>query len=47
MTDDVYGIEKWGKDFFQILGNGNLGLKNPLKSRSRPVDLTKIVKKLN
>ena len=47
MTDDVYGIEKWGKDFFQILMNGNLGLKNPLKLKSRPVDLTKIVKKLN
>ena len=47
MANDIYGIEKWGKDFFQILGNGNLWLKNPLKLRNKPVDLTKIVKKLN
>ena len=47
MTNDIYGIEKWGKDFFKILSNGNLGLLNPLKIDSKPVDLTKIVKKLN
>ena len=47
MTNDIYGIEKWGKDFFKILSNGNLGLLNPLKINSKPVDLTKIVKKLN
>ena len=47
MMNDIYGIEKWGKDFFKILSNGNLGLLNPLKIKNRPVDLTKIVKKLN
>ena len=47
MINDIYGIEKWGKDFFQILNNGNLGLLNPLKIKSKPIDLTKIVKKLN
>jgi len=47
MTIDIYGIEKWGKDFFKILSNGNLGLLNPLKIKNKPVDLTKIVKKLN
>ena len=45
MTIDIYGIEKWGKDFFKILSNGNLGLLNPLKIKNKPVDLTKIVKK--
>ena len=47
MTNDIYGIEKWGKGFFKILENGNLGLLNPLKKQSKPIDLTKIVKKLN
>jgi len=47
MTNDIYGIEKWGKGFFKILENGNLGLLNPLKKQSKPVDLIKIVKKLN
>ena len=47
MTNDIYGIEKWGKEFFKILNNGNLGLLNPLKINSKPVDLTQIVKKLN
>ena len=46
MINDIYGIEKWGKDFFKILSNGNLGLLNPLKINSKPVDLTKIVQKL-
>ena len=47
MTNDIYGIEKWGKGFFKILENGNLGLLNPLKKQSKPTDLTEIVKKLN
>ena len=47
MTNDIYGIEKWGKGFFKILENGNLGLLNPLKKQSKPIDLTKIIKKLN
>ncbi len=47
MIDDVYGIEKWGKEYFKILRNGNLGLLNPLKIRNQPVDLNKIIKKLN
>ena len=47
MTNDIYGIEKWGKGFFKILENGSLGLLNPLKKQSKPIDLTNIVKKLN
>ena len=47
MTYDTYGIEKWGKKFFQVLSNGNLGLLNPLKIKNKPIDLTKVVKKLN
>ena len=47
MTNDIYGIEKWGEGFFKILENGNLGLLNPLKKQNKPIDLTKIVKKLN
>ena len=43
MTNDIYGIEKWGKGFFKILENGSLGLLNPLKKQSKPIDLTKIV----
>ena len=47
MTNDIYGIEKWGKSFFKILENGSLGLLNPLKKKNKPIDLNKIVKKLD
>ena len=47
MKNDIYGIEKWGKIFFKILRNGNLGLLNPLKKSNPPVDLTSIIKSLN
>ena len=40
----IYGINKWGGNFFKILDNGNLGLLNPLKLQSKPIDLTKIIK---
>ena len=47
MLNDIYGIEKWGKDFFKVLSNGNLGLLNPLKIDRKPIDLINIVKRLN
>ena len=47
MNFDVYGINKWGRDFFTILKNGNLGLCNPLKKNNIPVDLISIIKFLN
>ena len=39
MTNDIYGIEKWGKGFFKILENGNLGLLNPLKNLQKKLFL--------
>ena len=47
MKNDIYGIEKWGKNFFKILKNGNLGLLNPQKKHNQPVDLISIIKSLN
>ena len=42
MTNDIYGIEKWGKGFFKILENGNLGLLNPLKKKVSLLTLLKL-----
>ena len=47
MKDDIYGISKWGKSFFKILSNGNLGLLNPQKTNNQPVDLISVIKSLN
>ena len=43
---DIYGIKNWGKPFFEILKNGNIGLKNPLNVKNQSVDILSIVKKL-
>ena len=42
MTNDIYGIEKWGKGFFKILENGSLGLLNPLKKKHQLLTLLKL-----
>ena len=47
MHEDIYGIEKWGKTFFKILKNGNLGLVNPQRKNNKPVDLISVIKSLN
>ena len=47
MNDDIYGINKWGKSFFKILRNGNLGLLNPQKTKNQPIDLISVIKFLN
>ena len=44
---DVYGIENWGKPYFKILSNGNLGLNNPLNEKSESVDIFSIINDLN
>ena len=44
---DIYGISKWGKPFFEILNNGNIGLKNPLSLGNTPIDIFSIIEKLN
>ena len=43
MTNDIYGIEKWGKGFFKILENGSLGLLNPLKKQNKPIELLSLI----
>ena len=40
---DVYGIQRWGRDYFTILPNGNFGLKNPSVPGATPVDLMKVL----
>ena len=43
---DIYGIKSWGKPFFEILKNGNIGLKNPLEIKNESVDILSVIKKL-
>ena len=44
---DIYGIFNWGKPFFEILANGNVGLKNPLFVENISIDILSVVQKLN
>ena len=46
-TKDIYGIENWGKPYFKILNNGNLGLNNPLCPHSESVDIFSIINHLS
>jgi len=46
-TKDIYGIENWGKPYFKILNNGNLGLNNPLCPHSESVDIFSIIDHLS
>ena len=44
---DIYGIENWGKPYFKILNNGNLGLNNPLQKNNESVDIFSIINDLS
>jgi len=44
---DLYGIRRWGDEYFTILENGNVGLKNPSAPDNRPVDLVKVLQDLD
>lgn len=43
---DIYGIDRWGKDMFTVLPNGDLGLVNPLAEGSKPASLPGIIRNL-
>lgn len=43
----IYAIEKWGLELASVLPNGDLGLKNPLKSDAPVVSLPKIIRELD
>ena len=40
---DVYAIQRWGRDLFSVLDNGDLGLKNPQRQDAAPVSLPDIM----
>ena len=46
-TKDIYGIENWGKPYFKILNNGNLGLNNPLCPNNESIDIFSIINDLS
>ena len=43
---DIYGINNWGNPFFEILKNGNIGLRNPLHKNNTSVDIFSVINKL-
>ncbi|GAA6208626.1 biosynthetic arginine decarboxylase [Cognatishimia sp. WU-CL00825] len=45
-SHDIYGIEKWGKDLVVVLGNGEIGLKNPLNPEAPAISLPEILRDL-
>lgn len=40
---DVYGFDRWGKDWFVQLPNGNVGLINPNSPKNKPTDLRYVI----
>lgn len=40
---DVYGFDRWGKDWFVQLPNGNVGLLNPNSPENEPIDLRYVI----
>ena len=44
---DIYGINKWGKGFFEISKKGNLALKNPFEKKNDSVELIRVIRELN
>ncbi len=44
---DKYGFDRWGKDWFIRLPNGNVGLLNPNDPEAPPTDLRAIIDSLN
>lgn len=43
---DVYGIDRWGHGYFDILPGGDLALRNPLDPSAAPLSLIEIVRDL-
>ena len=46
MSSDLYGVDRWGQDYFTILPNGHIGLKNPMRPNEVPTDLVTVVESL-
>jgi len=46
VSRDLYGVDRWGKDYFTILPNGHIGLKNPMRADELPTDLVTVVESL-
>ena len=44
---DIYGINKWGKGFFEISKKVNLALKNPFEKKNDSVELIRVIRELN
>ncbi|WP_425093603.1 biosynthetic arginine decarboxylase [Tropicimonas sp. S265A] len=42
-TAELYGIDRWGHGFFEVLPSGDLALRNPLNPDAAPLSLPDIV----
>jgi len=46
LKSDLYGVERWGKDYLCVLPNGHIGLKNPMSPEEPATDLVGVVESL-
>jgi len=46
ISQDLYGINRWGDGLIDILPNGNVCLLDPLDPGTPPVDLAEVISKL-
>ena len=47
LTEDIYGISRWGDGLITVLENGHIGLCQPDNPNNPPTDLTEIIKNLD
>ena len=43
---DLYGLDRWGQGYFDVLESGDFALKNPLSPNAPPVSLPGIIRDL-
>ena len=47
MDHSIYGVDKWGRELLEVLDNGDIGLKNPMRPNAAPISLPGIIRDLD
>jgi len=47
LDHSIYGVDKWGRELLEVLENGDIGLKNPMRPNAAPISLPGIIRDLD